>query len=152
MAKQDVRQNGRDITKMYTEIVKDEKKTAHRRLRLRSACPHRMDDKPTLKPQRQPDGRVIFKCQMCGQMIDLTTIQDGDLQKAIDTIVRACDFIKMTAGTSERDRRLVEEVISEIEFMAQAFMRDAYKAARGHSTKKFNKNGRRNTGKVTWDG
>ena len=56
MAKQDVRQNGRDITKMYTEIVKDEKKTAHRRLRLRSACPHRMDDKPTLKPQRQPDG------------------------------------------------------------------------------------------------
>ena len=32
MAKQDVRQNGRDITKMYTEIVKDEKKTAHRRL------------------------------------------------------------------------------------------------------------------------
>lgn len=152
MAKQEPRRNGHDISKIYTEIVKDEKKTAHRRLRLRSACPHRMDDKPTLKPNRQPDGRLIFKCQMCGQIIDLHTIPEEELQTAINVIVRACDFIKMTAGNSERDRRLVDEVISEIEFMSQAFMMDAYKAARSHSNKKFNRNGRRNTGKVTWDG
>lgn len=133
------RQTNRDIGKMYQEINRDEKKNSHRRLKVRAMCTH---TKGPMQPYltyetRQSDGVPIFICKNCQEKIDLRVIPDDELKKAIDTVVRACNFIKIMSTGSEKDVKLIETAISPIQMYCSAFLYDAYKAANKNKNRKM---------------
>lgn len=130
--------NNKDISKIYNEIVKDERRSSSRRLRLRAACVHpsQSADNANLIPKKQDDGTILWICRLCGEKMDLRIIPDERLKNAIQTITDACNFIKIMSSNSEKDVRLVDEVISDVQYKINAFIGDAYKAAKNSGMKR----------------
>ena len=144
------RQTNKDIQKMYLEISRDEKKNSHRRLKVRAMCTHTKGPmQPYLTYERLKDGTPVFICKNCQERIDLRIIPDEELKKAIDTVVRACNFIKIMSTGSEKDVKLIENVIAQIQMYCSAFLFDAYKAANNNKNRKMNQgSGTRGGGNV----
>lgn len=130
------RGDNREIAKLNAELIKEEKRGAHRRLRMQALCTHTSSPQhPNVTPKVLDNGKKIWICRNCQRKMDMTTISEEKLREAIDTIANVCDFIKISSPGSDRDQKLNEEVISELEFKATAFLMDAYKAAKKASNK-----------------
>lgn len=136
------RGDNREIEKMSAELVRDEKRGAHRRRRIQALCTHTSSPQhPDVTPNVLPNGKKIWICRKCQRKMDMTAISEDKLKEAIEVIANVCDFIKISSPGSERDQHLNEEVISEIEFKCTAFLMDAYKAAKKASNKANNRGG-----------
>lgn len=151
------RGDNREISKMNAEIVKEEKRGAHRRLRLQALCTHtKSPQHPDVVPTNPNNngGKRLWICRHCQRKMDMSMVSEERLKEAIETIANVCDFIKISSTGSEKDQRLNEEVISEIEFKCTAFLMDAFKAAKKQSNKQSrggNAYGGGSAGKGVWN-
>ena len=146
------RDNNRAIAKFTSNIAEAEKTISHRKLRAKALCTHTKDPMvPNLVPKDE-NGKVLWVCRTCGEIVDLTRITDDDLKKAIYTLSQACNMIKIMSTGSENDRRIVETVIADVQLKANAYIFNAYKSALNSSQKKNNRrNGNRRSRGVTWE-
>lgn len=138
------RRDNAEISKVYQEIVSGEKKIAHRRLKVRALCTHTrspqvpfMTYKKIHDPKTNTD-KTIWVCRICGQEVDLAGMDEQKLIDAINTVTNAVDFIKIMTNGSERDNKLVTDVLAEIHFRINAYLLNAYRSARNTSTKRTN--------------
>jgi RNase P subunit RPR2 len=146
--KRNSRGDNQAISKYVEKIATIEKGLSHRHLRARALCTHTKEPmNPALSFREDAEaGKMIWTCRICGQKIDLTRISDAKLEDAIATINQACDLIKIMSTGNEKDTKLVEEVIADIQMKTNAYLMEAYKAALNSSNKRSNRsNGRRET-------
>lgn len=146
--KRKFRNGNNNIAKYYQEISGAEKVIGHRKLKARALCTH---TKAPLVPDlsaRDEGGKLVWYCRICGEKVDLNRISDDKLNDAIDTVCQACNTIKMMSGTSEKDRKICEEVAADVQLKLHAYLLQAYKSSLNNGGKQ-NKQNRRRSG-INW--
>lgn len=142
--------NNRAIAKYTTELAEAEKSISHRKLRAKALCTHTKEPMVPNLSYKQENGKVVWACRTCGEIIDLARISDEDLKKAIETVSQACNMVKLMSNGSENDRRIIETVIADIQLKVRAYLYNAYKAALNTSQKQRNRRGDRRRSRITW--
>lgn len=144
--------NNRAIAKYTNELAEAEKTISHRKLRVKALCTHTKEPRVPNLTYREDNGKLLWVCRTCGEVIDLTRITDDDLKKAIATVSQACNMVKLMSNGSDNDRRIVETVIADIQLKINAYLFNAYKTALNTSQKQKNRRNRdgRRGGAVTW--
>lgn len=120
---------GKEIEKIYDKINENERRSGLQKLRMRAVCRHTQDaNNPSLVPHKNPDGTTTWYCRRCREKIDLRTISDAKIDEAIATITDMCNFIKIMSRP-KKDDRLVAEIVSDVQYKLNAFIKGAYKSA-----------------------
>lgn len=130
------------IRSYYDDLKTAEKATGFEKLKLRCKCPHQDDEGRVAlirsNNEKSPiTGNPLFVCRMCGAYIDIAPIEDEELDKAIDSISRMSEVIKMrlNGSKSEKDEKAYKKVVRTQFFLKAQFM-DLAKAARNRNKKK----------------
>lgn len=149
--------NAKIIRSYYDDLKVAEKATALEKLKLRCRCPHQDPEGRVAlirsSNEKSPfTGNPLFACRMCGAYVDISSIDDEELNKAIESISRMSEVIKMrlNGSKSEKDEKAYKKVVRTQFFLKAQFM-DLAKAARNRNKKK-NKGGngsRFNAGRPT---
>jgi hypothetical protein len=137
------------IAKYTQDITKAEKGLSHRKLKARALCTHTKEPFVPALAFREEGGKPIWICKICGERVDLNRISDEKLQEAINTVSNACSIVKLMSNDSEKDKKLIEEVIADIQLKVNAYLMLAYKTALTNGTKqnrRRNGNNRRSGG------
>lgn len=150
MSKKQKWRGNSQIAKYTEQIATAEKGLSHRKLKARALCTHTKEPFTPALSYREENGKVVWVCKICGEKIDLNRISDEKLNEAINTINQACNTIKMMSSDSDKDKRLVEEVIADLQLKANAYLAQAYKAALNSSAKQNNRKNRQNRSRVSW--
>lgn len=142
------------IRKYMEDLSGIERKTQHRRLKAKAVCTHINDHmNPALEPRKKGD-RVVWYCKICGEEVNLKRLTDEELNDFVAKCNQICDMIKMMSNGSERERELIDKVISDVQLKVNAYLVSAYKMALNVSGKKNNgrNRNRRRGSSVTWGG
>lgn len=143
-----------EIAKFNTVLAEHEKKVQHKRLKAKSLCTHCSSPTNTALTYKDENGKVVWICKICGERVDLSRINDDRLKDAIDTVSQACNLIKIMSSGSEKDQRIVHDIVAEIQFKANAYLFNLYKGSLASSAKQkqHRRNGGSSGGNVTWGG
>jgi len=145
------RGDNQNIVKANEQLSTVEKKIGHRKLKIRAMCTHTKSPMEPALTYREEGGKIVWICKLCGDKVDLNRIPEDKLKEAINTVNQACNLVKLMSNDGERDRRLVEEIISDIQLKLNAYLVPAYNGALNSSAKQNNRRNRRNrNGGVTW--
>lgn len=144
------RHDNADVVKYMEGLAKFEKHAAHKKLRARAICTH---TKGILDPNlsyRQENGQMVWFCKACGEQVDLHRLSDDDLNEMVKRINQACDLIKMMSTGSEKDRKIVSEIVADVQMKVNAYLVPLYKNALNSSSKQANRRQQRNRSRISW--
>lgn len=141
-----------NIVKYNEQLTKHEKGVQQRRLKMRALCTHTIEPfTPALVYKDKGAGKVEWVCKLCGERVDLTKIQDDSLRTAIDTVSQACNLIKIMSNGSEKDRRVIDTVVADIQLKVNAFLMPLYKTALNSTNKQAQRRNSKNRSRVNWE-
>ncbi len=130
------------IKNNMTDIRNVEKIATKEKLKLRCKCQH--VDESGRAVLFRADGQKsditdhpLFVCRLCGSYLDIQEISEDELNRAIDTICRASDIIKMRLmpEKSEDDLKNYTKVWKNQYFIKDRFA-DLFKAARRRANRR----------------
>ena len=136
------------IKNNMSDIRNVEHITAKEKLKWRCKCQHvdesgkavifRSDNKHS-----EYTGNPLFVCRLCGSYLDIGEITEEDLEKAMDTVCRAADIIKLRLRPNQsEDDQENYKTMWKLQFMLKSNkFSDLFRAAR-----RRNKNNRRSSG------
>ena len=151
MSKSKFGNDNRAIAKFNERVVVAEKQLNHRRLRAKALCTHTKRPMEPALAYKEENGQLKWICKICGENVDLTRIPDEELKKAIATVSQACNLIKIMSRGTEREQKIIETVIADIQLKVNAYLYDAYKGALNMSKKAGNQNNRRRRNSIIWE-
>lgn len=116
------------IQKEIVEIGKHESRMQKQKEKIRCKCTHiKSQGDYSLVRDRNSNNPRAYKCTQCGKSIDITRLEDKDIDFAIDVIDKMCDIIKMTVSSSnkESDMEFLEK-ISNCQFRVRNDLKQYY--------------------------
>ena len=147
------RRNGENIVKYNQDLVQVEKSLNHRRLKVRAMCTHALEPRvPNVERKVGPNGKVEWVCKLCGEKVSMHAIPDDRLDDAIQTVIDMGNFIKMMSMDSEHDRKIVEEVVADVQYKLLAVMKPAYKSALKSRNKGRGQGNGNQRSRIRWTG
>lgn len=129
------------IEKMYGFVQETKQNAAKAETKLHCVCLHQRGKNPALKKTNKtdPNGNPQWICRRCGKTINLQKLEVGDLEKAIATVDRAIDVIKILANPeNEKDITTLKKV-SKLQFRLTELTK-LYQAAVNNNKPKRNNN------------
>lgn len=138
----------KEVKNGMNDIRNVEKVTVKEKLKLRCKCQHTDESGKTVLFRSGSEtspvtGNHLFVCKICGAYLDIGEITDEELERAIDTICRAADVIKMRLRTSQSEEDHESfKTVWRIQYMLKSGkFKDLFTAAR-----RRNKNNNRRGG------
>ena len=139
------------IVKYNEQLMQHEKGVQQRRLKMRALCTHTSEPFVPALTYKDVNGQVKWVCKLCGEQVDLMRITDDSLKSSIDTISQACNLIKIMSNGTEKDRRVVETIVADVQLKINAFIYTLYKTALNNSNKQAQRrNSRTSRSRVNW--
>lgn len=141
------------IAKFNDALIKHEKGIQHKRLRAKSLCTHCSAPTRTALSYKDKNGKTVWICKICGEEVDLNRIDDQTLKDAIETVSQACNLIKIMSSGSEKDQKIVRDIVAEIQLKVNAYLFHLYKTSLASTAKQKQHGGgrRQQGGNITWD-
>lgn len=129
-----------NIKKTRERLGKTESEIAKSKERLMAKCPHRVEDNFTLASMRDPNNPLLYRCKQCGKIVDINTIEEVDVEKAVKILDQMIDIIKIsTSHVKDNDAKLLAS-LADAQYKIRNLVPKAYHAAISNTEKKKNRN------------
>ncbi len=145
------------IKRQVDAIDKQMTKLAKMKKQLQAKCTHTVRGDLDIAPDRNyKEGSLHFICRQCQKTLDLTRLQDEELEKACNTVDRAIDTIKIALDPNREDDYETLKKMARTQHRVRTMVKPYYDAtlkrnARAGRRGNNRRNGRRGGNSSIWD-
>ncbi len=132
------------------ELIANRKAIDKVQRKLYCDCNHKdINGQYALIPPQGPDapksrsGMPLYRCKMCKKLLDLSTVSEDELNKALEVLDRIADLAKMKLEFNSEEELKLFKTITKRQYQVGTLYPDLYTAIRKSGKKNKNRNNER---------